>query len=74
MAIAQVPTRASPFPNNLRRKPLRSQTTTTVKPEPDDESSDTSDQCPEPYGFFADAEQCDKYYACRYILWVFKTR
>jgi len=20
--------------------------------------------CPEPYGFFADAEQCDKYYAC----------
>ncbi|KAJ8941130.1 hypothetical protein NQ318_004249 [Aromia moschata] len=23
-----------------------------------------SDQCPEPDGFFADAEQCDKYYSC----------
>ncbi|KAF2883115.1 hypothetical protein ILUMI_23056 [Ignelater luminosus] len=25
---------------------------------------ETSDQCPEPYGYFADAEQCDKYYEC----------
>jgi hypothetical protein len=24
-----------------------------------------SDQCPEPNGYFADAEQCDKYYDCR---------
>ncbi|XP_030748994.1 protein obstructor-E [Sitophilus oryzae] len=24
----------------------------------------TSDECPEPNGFFADAEQCDKYYQC----------
>ncbi|GLV40992.1 obstructor-B [Carabus blaptoides fortunei] len=24
----------------------------------------TTDECPEPYGYFADAEQCDKYYAC----------
>ncbi|XP_053694893.1 protein obstructor-E [Sabethes cyaneus] len=24
-----------------------------------------SENCPEPNGFFADAEQCDKYYACR---------
>lgn len=24
----------------------------------------TSDECPEPTGFFADAEQCDKYYQC----------
>jgi hypothetical protein len=23
-----------------------------------------TDECPEPTGFFADAEQCDKYYAC----------
>ncbi|CAB3378175.1 Hypothetical predicted protein [Cloeon dipterum] len=23
-----------------------------------------SDECPEPNGYFADAEQCDKYYAC----------
>ncbi|XP_060526256.1 protein obstructor-E-like [Cylas formicarius] len=25
----------------------------------------TSDECPEPNGYFADAEQCDKYYECR---------
>lgn len=25
---------------------------------------ETSEQCPEPYGYFADAEQCDKYYEC----------
>ncbi|RZC38876.1 cuticular protein analogous to peritrophins 3-B [Asbolus verrucosus] len=29
------------------------------------EDSETTDQCPEPNGFFADAEQCDKYYDCR---------
>jgi len=30
----------------------------------EDEDDETSDQCPEPNGFFADAEQCDKYYHC----------
>lgn len=29
------------------------------------EIAETSDQCPEPNGYFADAEQCDKYYDCR---------
>lgn len=29
-----------------------------------EEDPDTTDQCPEPNGFFADAEQCDKYYQC----------
>lgn len=29
-----------------------------------EEDPDTTDQCPEPYGYFADAEQCDKYYQC----------
>lgn len=28
------------------------------------DDADTTDQCPEPDGFFADAEQCDKYYQC----------
>lgn len=32
-------------------------------PEPDDVS--ISDECPEPDGYFADAEQCDKYYECK---------
>lgn len=32
--------------------------------EADDDTED-SDKCPEPDGFFADAEQCDKYYACK---------
>jgi len=57
---------AAQAPNgNFRRKPGRTNNrgvTTTENPKPidDGESSD----CPEPYGFFADAEQCDKYYAC----------
>jgi hypothetical protein len=25
---------------------------------------DTTDECPEPNGYFADAYQCDKYYEC----------
>ncbi|XP_028138793.1 protein obstructor-E-like [Diabrotica virgifera virgifera] len=29
-----------------------------------DDSAEISDQCPEPDGYFADAEQCDKYYHC----------
>ena len=32
-------------------------------PEPVDDA-ETTDQCPEPNGYFADAEQCDKYYEC----------
>lgn len=32
-----------------------------------DEAIETSDACPEPDGYFADAEQCDKYYECRYV-------
>nr|CAI5828871.1 unnamed protein product [Callosobruchus analis] len=31
---------------------------------PPTSDAETSDQCPEPNGFFADAEQCDKYYEC----------
>ncbi|XP_026482999.1 protein obstructor-E [Ctenocephalides felis] len=31
----------------------------------DTDSAETSDQCPEPNGYFADDEQCDKYYACK---------
>lgn len=35
------------------------------KKKPQEESNaDISDQCPEPDGYFADAEQCDKYYHC----------
>lgn len=59
LVVAQAPN------GNFRRKPGRTnnRATTTEKPQPidDGESSD----CPEPYGFFADAEQCDKYYACK---------
>ncbi|XP_011498048.1 PREDICTED: peritrophin-44-like [Ceratosolen solmsi marchali] len=29
------------------------------------DEDEVSDQCPEPNGFFPDAEQCDKYYDCR---------
>lgn len=55
--------------SNFHRKPGRTQNKgrTTVKPPPvaiDTSDDETSNQCPEPTGFFADAEQCDKYYAC----------
>lgn len=36
--------------------------TTTAAPESDEDG--TSEDCPEPDGYFADADQCDKYYAC----------
>ncbi|XP_056643143.1 protein obstructor-E-like [Diorhabda sublineata] len=32
--------------------------------DPIEDVSEISDQCPEPDGYFADAEQCDKYYHC----------
>jgi len=54
-----------------RKRPL---TTTTIAPRhrptaviEDEDSADQLQQeseCPEPNGFFADASQCDKYYAC----------
>lgn len=40
---------------------VRPAKTTTSRPTDD---SNLSDECPEPDGFFADATQCDKYYAC----------
>lgn len=46
-----------------RKSALRRKTTTSA-PLTDDNDSETSEECPEPNGFFADAEQCDKYYAC----------
>lgn len=38
-------------------------TTRRKSPEPVEEAP-VSDECPEPNGYFADAEQCDKYYQC----------
>ncbi|KAK9871175.1 hypothetical protein WA026_011456 [Henosepilachna vigintioctopunctata] len=35
------------------------------KPKEAESDGETSDQCPEPFGYFADAEQCDKYYECK---------
>lgn len=47
--------------SNLRRPgPRRTTRTTTRAPD----SDEVSDDCPESNGYFADAEQCDKYYAC----------
>ncbi|XP_071455186.1 protein obstructor-E-like [Hetaerina americana] len=34
------------------------------EPEPEETDEEFSDECPEPNGYFADATQCDKYYAC----------
>jgi len=61
LVVAQAPN------GNFRRKPGRTNnratTTTTQSPQPTDDGE--SSDCPEPYGYFADAEQCDKYYACK---------
>ncbi|XP_055381959.1 protein obstructor-E [Condylostylus longicornis] len=54
----------------LRKVTKRVTTTTTPSPPPihisenSDDDDGTSEDCPEPNGYFADAEQCDKYYAC----------
>lgn len=46
-----------------RRRPA---TTSTVRPvvEEDETAEQLESECPQPNGFFADANQCDKYYAC----------
>ncbi|KAJ9599474.1 hypothetical protein L9F63_010044 [Diploptera punctata] len=37
---------------------------TTKRPTTSAAEDDTTDECPEPNGYFADAYQCDKYYEC----------
>lgn len=52
--------------NGGRKRP----TTTTIAPrrpttaDYDETAGQLESECPEPNGFFADATQCDKYYAC----------
>lgn len=57
----------SQIPRRERPKNRAKATQRTTKPpveENDNDGDGASDQCPEPDGFFADADQCDKYYAC----------
>ncbi|XP_019932838.3 protein obstructor-E [Aedes albopictus] len=42
------------------REPVRAAPVASEEIDPE-----LSENCPEPNGYFADAEQCDKYYACR---------
>ncbi|KAL7031694.1 hypothetical protein ACKWTF_007104 [Chironomus riparius] len=59
LVVSQIPRRERP---KNREKPTQR---TTKPPVIDDEDDDgTASECPEPSGFFADADQCDKYYAC----------
>lgn len=62
------PTRPSHFVqrkvNRHNRTKPTPRTTTAASADDDDGDVKTMSNCPEPYGFFADAEQCDKYYAC----------
>lgn len=47
-----------------KKQPINDESITSTDDEPtNDEFSD--DKCPEPNGYFPDAEQCDKYYDCR---------
>lgn len=50
---------------NYRTRPTQKVKEVVTTNENGDEAIETSDACPEPNGFFADAEQCDKYYACK---------
>lgn len=47
-----------------RTKPPARTTTDATDEGGEDGDIKTMSNCPEPHGFFADAEQCDKYYAC----------
>lgn len=48
-----------------RRRTTTPATTTTTTPAPADAGgADYETECPEKYGFFADAFQCDRYYEC----------
>lgn len=59
LVLSQVPRRERP-----KNRDKGAKRTTTKAPVQYDDDDGTSDQCPEPDGYFADADQCDKYYAC----------
>ena len=48
----------------LQKKQQQQQTASEEQEEYEDEE-ELSDLCPEPNGYFPDAEQCDKYHDCR---------
>lgn len=47
-----------------RRKAAAASQNKPVRAEEPEYEDELTDQCPEPDGFFPDAEQCDKYYSC----------
>lgn len=47
------------------RRKVASATTPKKQEEEYEDDDELLDQCPEPNGYFPDAEQCDKYYDCR---------
>lgn len=51
--------------NLYKRPPSRTTPSTANEDEEQTEISEYSDECPEPNGYFPDAEQCDKYYDCQ---------
>lgn len=60
LVVSQVPRRERP----KNRAKATQRTTRAPASEEDGDSDGATDQCPEPFGFFADADQCDKYYGC----------
>lgn len=57
LVVSQIPRRERP---KNREKPTKATTKAPVA----DADDETTGDCPEPFGFFADADQCDKYYQC----------
>lgn len=61
-------TRKQEAAEQSRRRAALATTTKKQQPTAEEEYEDDEellDQCPEPNGYFPDAEQCDKYYDCR---------
>lgn len=53
------------IPTRRNRDKIQRRVTTTTTTRAPNEDDETSEDCPEPFGFFADADQCDKYHACQ---------
>lgn len=60
LVVSQIPRRERP----KNREKATQRTTKAPVHDEDDDDGDTTSDCPEPFGYFADADQCDKYYAC----------
>ncbi|XP_032677823.1 protein obstructor-E-like [Odontomachus brunneus] len=65
LGIVAALTRKQEAAEQSRRKAASATTPKQTAEEEYEDDDELLDQCPEPNGYFPDAEQCDKYYDCR---------